>query len=149
MMRRSTFKRPERTAKVPALLQPLAKPPNYAAISANNPAPAIEKANPLRSEEYRRLVVQGACSNCHIVGYSQAAHPPPTGKGIKEDDRECFPLCCTRPGVPGCHWLFDNYKLIQAGLMREQAARWAADTRERILAEGLWPKNLPAWKEDK
>lgn len=43
----------------------------------------------------------------------------------------------------------DNYKLIQAGLMREQAARWGADTRERILAEGLWPKNLPAWEEEK
>jgi hypothetical protein len=147
MLRRTGFKKPERPAKVPALLRPLDKPVNYARISANDPVVTVEKKNPLRSEEYRRLVAQFPCIHCGVMGYSQAAHPPPTGKGIKESDLECFPLCCVRPGIPGCHWLFDNYKLIQTGLMREQAARWAADTRERILATGKWPKNLPLWSE--
>lgn len=145
VLRRTPFARKPYSPPPAAPLRPLERPVNVARISANDPGPAVAKENPLRCEEYRRLVVQGACSNCQIVGYSQAAHPPPTGKGIKEDDRECFPLCCARPGIPGCHWLFDNYKLIQTGLMREQAALWGADTRERITASGLWPENLPLW----
>lgn len=38
MLRRTGFKRPERPAKVPVLLQPLVQPVNYARISANEPA---------------------------------------------------------------------------------------------------------------
>lgn len=104
------------------------------------------KENAIRSEHYRRLVAQLPCVSCGIHGYSQAAHPPPTGKGIKEDDRFCFPLCCTRMGVTGCHVEFDQYRLIPKDDMGQTAAAWGARTRGFILAAGLWPKRLPIYE---
>lgn len=87
------------------------------------------------------------CVSCGIDGYSQAAHPPPTAKGRKEDDRTCFPLCSTRVMVPGCHVEFDQYRLIPKDQMRNQAAEWGARTRARIHRMGLWPNKLPVYEE--
>ncbi len=106
-------------------------------------AVARPKDAPVRSEAYRRLVAALDCVNCGIGNYSQAAHPPPTGKGIKECDLKCFPLCCTRPGIPGCHAMFDQYKLIPRDLMDEYALDWGAETRATIINNGDWPKGLP------
>src|ERR1035437_8530602 len=100
------------------------------------------KQSQVRSEPYRRLVAALPCINCGIDGYSQAAHPPPTGKGIKEDDRECFPLCCTRPDITGCHTDFDQYRLVPKDDMRITASHWADETKSTIIADGKWPKNL-------
>ena len=100
---------------------------------------ARPKQNPIRSEAYRKIVASLPCANCGIEGYSQAAHPPPTGKCIKESDLECFPLCCTRPDFIGCHALFDQYKLMPKARMTEFAADCARGTRETIIAAGLWP----------
>lgn len=108
---------------------------------------ARPKEAPARSEAYRREVAKLACSYCEIEGLSQAAHPPPTGKGIKADDRECFPMCCTRPGTPGCHALFDQYKLMHTADMRDFAKAAAKDTRDLIDGNGMWPKGLPKWNE--
>lgn len=100
-----------------------------------------------RSEPYRRLVAGLPCIHCCIVGYSQAAHPPPTAKGMKEDDRMCFPLCCARPGVNGCHYLYDQNKLMPREAMRIQAGIWAKQVRTVIRGFGAWPKTLPLWEE--
>ena len=105
------------------------------------------KESAVRSEPYRRLVASLPCIKCGVHGYSQAAHPPPTGKGIKEDDRECFPLCCTRMGVTGCHVEFDQYRQIPRDRMREVAGNWAAATRGLILGMGMWPKKLPHYEK--
>lgn len=107
---------------------------------------ASPKQNAIESEPYRRLVAALPCIHCGVWHQSQAAHPPPTGKGIKEDDRECFPLCCTRPLIPGCHVEFDQYRLIPYDLMREQAAEWGQTTRNTIQANGDWPKGLPMYE---
>ncbi|WP_347656440.1 LysR family transcriptional regulator, partial [Comamonas thiooxydans] len=38
------------------------------------------------------------------LGYSQHAHLNyGKGLGLKTDDRTGFPLCCSRPGIEGCH----------------------------------------------
>jgi hypothetical protein len=108
---------------------------------------AVAKENAVYSESYRRLVAVRPCIHCQIEGYSQAAHPPPTAKGRKEDDRECFPLCCTRIGVRGCHVDFDQYRLIPAPAMREQARTWGRQTRASIRNAGEWPANLLDWIE--
>ena len=144
-LKRSEFKR-----KPPA---PHAKAERVAQVYARLTVPvrypvfidpvSIPKESPVRHEGYRRLVAMLPCVFCGIVGYSQAAHPPPTGKGIKEDDRECFPLCCTRPGITGCHVEFDQYRLIPKAEMRDTAAYWGGDTREIILLSGRWPDDLP------
>jgi hypothetical protein len=102
----------------------------------------VQKEQIVRSEEYRRLVAALPCSYCRIEGYSQAAHPPPTAKGRKETDLDCFPLCCVRNGVEGCHVLFDTYRLIPAPSMRHQAELWAIHTRAEVKRAGLFPKNL-------
>lgn len=152
-MRRTAMKRSAWPRRAPVARQVVmdgARPPSVqnaragavmAMVSA--PAAAIPKEQAVRSEEYRRLVAALPCAHCGIVGFSQAAHPPPTGKGIKEDDRECFPLCCTRPLITGCHVEFDQYRLIPGDQMREQAARWGSQTRKSIVSMGKWPANLP------
>lgn len=106
------------------------------------PPTPIPKANPVRSEEYRRLVAALPCFTCGIQGYSQAAHVPPDGKGLKQDDREIFPLCCARVGVPGCHADFDQYRMYPSDQARDIGLFWASITRAEIEEAGLWPKNL-------
>ena len=116
--------------------------------SKNKPKPT--RAEPLRSEPYRRLVAMFPCRFCGIAGYSQAAHPN-TGKGAgtKADDRLCFPLCCDRPGQRGCHSLFDQGALLGKEARRAIEPAWAADTQRQIQMQGLWPKKLPfPGKED-
>lgn len=112
------------------------------------PAEPVVKDMPERSEAYRRLVALFACKGCGITGYSQAAHPN-TGKakGLKADDRLCFPLCCIRPGIEGCHAKFDQYRLFGKAVQAELEPVWAADTQRQIDAAGLWPANLPKWSE--
>ena len=97
----------------------------------------------VRSEPYRRLVASMPCVNCSISGYSQAAHPN-TGKGggIKTDDRLCFPLCCDRPGVQGCHPKFDQGALYTQAQRRTLEIQWSADTLSAIVDTGAWPDGL-------
>lgn len=106
----------------------------------------IPKDNPLRSETYRRLVASLPCYCCKVEGYSQAAHPPPIGKSIKQDDRLCFPMCCTRPGVVGCHVSYDQYKLMPVAQARVYAYIAGGQTRDAIERDGLWPDDLPKLK---
>jgi hypothetical protein len=109
---------------------------------------AQPKTEALRSEPYRRLVAMLPCKVCGVPGFSQAAHPN-TGKGagIKTDDRECFALCCDRPGIQGCHPKFDQGALFTKEVRRALEPAWGADTRRQILSRGLWPKNLPTYQE--
>ena len=107
------------------------------------PAAQVNKADPVRSEAYRRAVASLPCIACGIQGYSQAAHLPPEAKGMKQSDLLTFPLCCTRVGIPGCHQDYDQYRLFPREAAMTVGRAWAADTQRRILAMGLWPKNLP------
>ena len=106
------------------------------------------KEHAVRSEPYRRMVAELPCMRCGLEGSSQAAHPPPSGKGIKEDDRDCIPLCCTRLLVPGCHVDLDQFRLMP----KQQAIRWVLSmayfVRRTIVANGDWPKNLPMKEDD-
>ena len=104
----------------------------------------IEKSAPVRSEAYRRLVAALPCKNCGIDGNSQAAHPN-TGKakGLKADDRLCFPLCAVRFNAPGCHFMFDQHQLFPKSERAGIESKWAAETRQQIETLGLWPANLP------
>ena len=99
------------------------------------PVVSLPKDDPDRDEAYRRLIAALPCSNCGIEGYSQAAHGPTLGAGIKSDDSACFPLCCDRPLVKGCHARYDQYELFdQPGRVR-MAEVWAEDARLQL--EGL------------
>lgn len=104
---------------------------------------SLPKSQPVRSEAYRRVVASLPCIACGIQGYSQAAHLPPDGKGIKQGDDLIFPLCCVRVGVPGCHQDYDQYRLFNKQTAVTVGRAWAADTQRRIYAMRLWPKGVP------
>lgn len=151
-MKRSGFARKAYTPAPAAPLRPLERPVNTARISANDPAPAVEKENPLRSEEYRRLVAGMTCAFCGKAGRSQHAHENDgKAKSLKVDDRRAMPLCADEPGQIGCHTRFDRYELIGGGRAAHVALgkQMSARTRRAICLAGAWPKTLPAWKEEK
>ncbi len=127
-----------------------ASPDNVATGPNATQAAPVEKENPLRSEPYRRLVAELPCAHCGIAGYSQHAHENDgKGKGMKVDDRRAMPLCCTRPGIEGCHAAFDSYRLLPGGrdAHHAQGRAWAQQTRTRIYESGQWPKKVPLWQE--
>lgn len=109
---------------------------------------ASAKSAPVRSERYRRLVAAYPCIHCGIADLSQCAHGN-TGKGMgmKTDDRNTFPLCADSPGRPGCHPRFDQHALFPRAVVADIEQAWAADTRRRINAAGLWPAEVPQWEE--
>ena len=139
-------KPPPRVRSYPTPI-PLAQRRNAVFARMDVPAaPPIEKEDAVRSEQYRRLVAMLPCKVCGVDGYSQAAHPN-TGKGaaLKTDDRQCFALCCDRPGVRGCHPKFDQGALFDKATRQRLEADWGVDTRRTIDNMGLWPANLPKW----
>ena len=155
-MKRTPFKRAapageSRQKQAPALasIAPVApklvahkRSGTYAAPTA--PAAPIAKAPPVRSEALRRAVASLPCVICGMPGYSQAAHGSEgKGMGIKACDLTLFPACCDRQGVQGCHAKLDQGALFTKAVRREREPVWAADTRRKLLAMGLWPKGVP------
>jgi hypothetical protein len=121
-----------------------------ASKSEAKPEVSIPKEAALAHEGYRRLVASMPCIRCGKAKRSQAAHPPPIGKSIKRDDRECFPLCCDGPGgYRGCHPQFDKYELMPHDKAVKQAEKWGAATRAEIIAADEWPTGLPKWSARK
>lgn len=116
-----------------------------------NPEVARPKDNVVRSEPYLRLVAARACKNCGRERHSQAAHPPPEGKAIKQDDRLAFPLCTVgaKRNQLGCHEQFDRYQLGDRAWTMKMAKLWGRETRAEIIAEGKWPAKLPKYEERK
>ena len=135
---------PDRVRSVPTVTPGAFRVPGPVASA---PAARVEKSAPVRSEAYRRLVASLPCAYCGIEGYSQHAHEN-DGKGarLKVDDRRAMPLCCSRPGIEGCHVAFDQYRLVPGGrdAHADLGRALAEQTRSRLNALGLWPAGLPA-----
>lgn len=119
-----TFKRKQYT--------PQPSPPPSRGRAVHN-GPAATRAEPkdpkpVRDETYRRLVAALPCFECRIENFSQAAHPnSDKAKGRKQSDLSCFPMCATRPGIPGCHFRYDQGQLIERGARaayEERAKEW-------------------------
>lgn len=137
---------PDRVRSVPTVTPGAFRAPEPVAMA---PAATIAKDAPVRSEAYRRAVASLPCAICGVHGYSQAAHAN-TGKGMgmKACDLTCFPACGPRPGFQGCHAALDQGALFLKAVRRELEPVWAADTRRKVQAMGLWPKNLPPWPSE-
>ena len=154
-MKRTEFKRklPERYVKPEREIRPngvLTRPFN--GVSFDAPLAILPKEEIVRSEKYLRLVAAMPCIACGIEGYSQAAHPRPTAKGRKEDDRKTFPLCCIHPGpdgrlVNGCHIDLDRYAIYTREGADRAALHYGIATRKTIRDAGQWPKDIPPFKE--
>ena len=114
-------------------------------------AAPMPKAAPVRSEAYRRAVASLPCAYCGIESYSQHAHEN-DGKGarLKVDDRRAMPLCCSRPGIEGCHVAFDQYRLVPGGRQAhiELGRAMAAQTRRQLNELGLWPAGIPQYPNE-
>ncbi len=141
MLARTGFKRPV-FQRAPPSKPAMCRPGVRMFVATDQPDPVPKEPAPVRSEVYRRLVAAMPCKHCGLEKSSQAAHPPPTAKSRKECDLETFPLCCTRPGVNGCHVDFDQYRLMPKEDMALAAVLWAAETRAEIRAAGMWPHGL-------
>jgi hypothetical protein len=97
---------------------------------------AKRKARPAAETAHFKRVALLPCARCSIEGYSQAAHSnryqDGKGAGIKAHYLATFPLCCTRPGVVGCHVEHDQC----IGMTRDEAdARteiYIADTQRKL-----------------
>lgn len=132
---------PDRVRSMPAVTPGAFRAPQPVASA---PAAQVEKSIPVRSEAYRRAVATLPCAICGVYGYSQAAHGSAgKGAGIKACDLTLFPACCDRPGARGCHSQLDQGALFTKSVRRELEPAWAADTRRKLLALGLWPKGVP------
>lgn len=95
------------------------------------------KQKPTRSESYRRWVASTACRRCRISGYGQAAHPNHgRGLGQKADDLLCFSLCCTRPGVLGCHAEHDQLVGMTLQERRARENEYIASQQMEALQAG-------------
>ena len=104
------------------------------------------KEAPARSEQYLRLVAAMPCCHCGQVGSSQAAHADEgKGMGMKADDRTAIPLCADSPGRHGCHWLIGTSGRFNREQRRQIERTRAQETRAKIMADGMWPENLPRW----
>ena len=145
-MKRTGFKprTPHREARDPDRVRavPTVTPGAFRAPQpvATTPAEPVTKDAPVRSEAYRRAVASLPCAICGVPGYSQAAHANHgKGMGMKACDLTCFPACGPRPGFQGCHAALDQGALFTKAARRELEPVWAADTRRRVKAMGLWP----------
>lgn len=108
----------------------------------------MPKENPLRSEEYRRLVAALPCIVCGVEGRSQAAHADQgKGMGLKTDDRTVYPACGAAPGRPGCHDTIGASGALSRDERRSAERLYGALTRARIISAGKWPAGLPMWVE--
>jgi hypothetical protein len=147
-MKRTGFARKPYTPPPAAPLRALERPVNAARISANDPAPAVEKENPLVCEAYRSLVRAMACAHCGHPPRSQFCHSDQgKGLGLKTDDRRGWPGCGPHGTEPGCHWLLGSSGRLGKEVRRALEDRYASQTRAAILAAGKWPNNLPRWTE--
>ena len=95
---------------------------------------AFPKANPLRSEKYRRAVSELPCAHCGKPGPSQAAHSDSDGKGmgIKAGDDTCYPLCADSVGRRGCHSLIGATGVFTKEQRRTLETRYAEQTRKAL-----------------
>lgn len=93
------------------------------------------------SEPLRRAVASLPCAKCNVQGYSQAAHANGytwgKGRGMKSTDAAIFPLCCTRPGVEGCHSRHDQYRDVTKQTRDNVEALYIAKTLVALLEIGL------------
>ena len=132
---------PDRLRSVPTVTPGAFRAPQPVATT---PAEPVTKDAPVRSEAYRRAVASLPCAICGVPGYCQAAHANQgKGMGMKACDLTCFPACGPRPGFQGCHAALDQGALFLKAVRREMEPVWAADTRRKIQAMGLWLKGLP------
>lgn len=97
----------------------------------------------LRSEAHRKNVAALPCAKCGIEKLSQAAHPNAfKGMGLKACDSLVFPLCCTRPGITGCHADHDQGAIYTKQERAKAEWEFADATRAELIKQNKWPAEV-------
>lgn len=94
------------------------------------------KPKRVKNRAYRLWVAGHQCLCCGIEGHSQAAHPNGAGMGTKHSDLDVFPLCSTRPGHQGCHFMHDQCIDMSSQQRRELEAVYTATMQSIARAAG-------------
>lgn len=129
-------------ARVKPVARPLERQVRYA-TPANEPVFAQPKEGVIEHEGYKRLVRQLPCAHCGIEGYTQFCHSDEgKGMGIKTDSRRGWPGCGPHGDIAGCHYLIGSTGTFTREERRELESRYAAQTRDAIIASGEWPVDL-------
>lgn len=91
-----------------------------------------------RSEKLRRAVASLPCMHCGVQGWTQAAHMN-QGKGgaLKASDAAVAALCCTRPGIRGCHEMLDQGGVMTKAERRVFELEMVALTYIALMERGL------------
>lgn len=83
-----------------------------------------------------KSVAELPCARCGIEKYSQAAHSnrAEDGKGARKKAHylATFPLCCTRPGINGCHYEHDQCIGGDKAEMDRRTVGYIADTHRKL-----------------
>lgn len=91
---------------------------------------------PAHELAYYKRVAELACVRCGIEGFTQVAHSnrAEDGKGIgkKSDYLATFPLCCTRPGLVGCHVEHDQCIGGDKAEMDRRTGPYIEDTKKKL-----------------
>jgi hypothetical protein len=94
------------------------------------------KSIPAEELAHYKRVAALPCARCSIEGFSQAAHSnrqeDGKGAGIKAHYLATFPLCCTRPGINGCHFEHDQCIGGDKAEMDRRTVGYIADTHRKL-----------------
>lgn len=139
MNRGKGFRRPVYTPPPAPPARPLLRKPDY---SISLSVVVVEKENALQHSGYINLVRGMPCARCGKAPRSQFCHADmDKGMGIKTDCRRGWPGCAD------CHYFVGTSGTLPKEARRLVEAVYAQQTREKIIAAGLWPKRLPHWSE--
>lgn len=153
VLRRSPFKRPVPPASLARVRQweggeitprhPVSVPVVRSMVLS------LAKDGALQHLGYQSIVRGLPCARC---GYSatrnQFCHADfSKGAGLKTDCRLGWPGCGPHDDGPGCHWIVGTSGRLGKQGRRDFEERAGRETRELVLAAGLWPARLPRWIE--
>jgi hypothetical protein len=139
MNRGNGFKRPTYVPPPAPPQRPIVRKVSYAPPEVSFP---VTKECALQHQGYINAVRGLPCARCGRAPRSQFCHGDmDKGMGIKTDCRRGW------PGCPECHYFVGTSGTLPKEARRLLEAVYAQQTREKIIAAGLWPKRLPIWTE--
>lgn len=125
---------PARTARLASSKSPARAP------MTRKRRPKSETLRIYGDEDRRAWIKSLPCAGCGVVGFSENAHVcGNAGAGRKANADTIAPLCRDRPGVTGCHTLYDQHKrpfVSEASRRRIRAEAYSRAREWRDMQRG-------------
>lgn len=110
----------------------------------------VPKECVIQHRGYMDIVRGMHCAHCGRQPRSEFCHADQgKGIGIKTDCRLGWPGCSDdlMTHREGCHKFIGSRGTFTQAQRRALETRYGEQTRAKVLAAGLWPKDLPLWTE--